>query len=146
MVTRINADSEINNDQTLLPSLGWMVKMQRQYYQSSVTMRKLELWGKSQQKLEVLLEPLSESEIERKKGRKEKERKEKKEGRQAYMDTWVTCICTSLLSGLQSPVSVPNWSNQKPVDNRSLVNLFLHPPRTPPNHPPLPYLSEQSKV
>lgn len=44
-------------------------------------MRKLELWGKSQQKLEVLLEPLSESEIEWKKGRKEKKRKKGNEGR-----------------------------------------------------------------
>lgn len=54
------------------------------------------------------------------------------------MDTWVTYICTSLLSALQS-MSAPNWSNQKPADNRSLVNLFLHHSWTPPNHPPLPY-------
>ena len=52
-------------------------------------MRKLELWGKSQQKLEVLLEPLSESEIEQKKGRKEKEREKGKKGRKVGRHIWI---------------------------------------------------------
>ena len=48
------------------------------------------------------------------------------------MPTWVTYIYTSLLPTLQSPLSAPNWSNQKPTDNRNLVNLFLPP--SPPTY------------